>query len=340
MTRESAAYLRIGLLLLLGLAIGVGLVAFLGGQRISQGARFETYFRESVQGLDVGAPVKYRGVTLGRVTAVGLANAEYGAAEGVHEDSRSYRLVFVRGEIDRTKIGPAIDTAAAVRQGLRARLAVQGLTGLSYLELDFVDPDRFPAAQVPWTPKAEFIPSMPSTLSQAQDAAQRVLGRLSDVDFKALATSLQRLVDDVDHEVTQGSAQIALRQISDFLKSLKGTVAQADLPGLTAELRHTSAALRTLVEGDDARQMLASGALAAERLARVAAQLPPVIAALQATVRRAEMGTADVQQAMAPLLRDLQVTVENLRETSDLLRRAPAQALFGQPPSRQPAPAR
>jgi paraquat-inducible protein B len=52
------------------------------------------------------------------------------------------------------------------------------------------------------------------------------------------------------------------------------------------------------------------------------------------------MGTADVQQAMAPLLRDLQVTVENLRETSDLLRRAPAQALFGQPPSRQPAPAR
>ncbi|MGE0419808.1 MAG: hypothetical protein AB7O80_23640, partial [Acetobacteraceae bacterium] len=256
------------------------------------------------------------------------------------EDARSFRLVFVRAEIDRAKIGQTVDTAEAVKQGLRTRLAVQGLTGLSYLELDFVDPKRFPAQPVPWSPKTEYIPSMPSTLNQAQDALQRLLGKLSNVDFDALAVSLQRLVDDLDREVTQGAAQVALRRISGFLENLQGTVASADLPGLTAELRRTSAALRALVEGDDAHRMLAGGALTAERLARVAAQLPPVIAALQAAARKAETGTDDVQRSLAPLLRDLQVTVENLRETSELLRRAPGQALFGQPPPRETVPAR
>lgn len=338
MSRGGASYLRIGVLLILGVGIAVGLVAFLGGQRISEGTRFESYFRESVQGLDVGAPVKYRGVTLGRVIEVGLANAEYGTATPVTGDTPSYQLVFVRSEIDRTRLGPAMEAVDMVKRGLRARLAVQGLTGLTYMELDFVDPARFPANGVPWKPKTTFIPSMPSTLSQAQDAAQTVLAKFSDIDFHALTSSFQRLVDDIDRQVGDGDIQTVVRQVTSLLQTLQGTVEQADVPALSGELRRTAASLRAVVEGDDVRAMLANGALMTERLARVTAQLSPVIATLQATARRADAGTADVQQALVVLLRDLQVTVENLRETSDLLRRAPAQILLGQPPPRRSAP--
>ena len=70
-----AIYLRVGALILLGVALAVALIWFLGGGQLKHGTLLESYFRESVQGLEVGAPVKYRGVTIGRVTELGLVSA-------------------------------------------------------------------------------------------------------------------------------------------------------------------------------------------------------------------------------------------------------------------------
>ena len=111
-----------------------------------------------MQGLEIGAPVKYRGVTIGRVTDIGLVSAEYGGGQPIDVERSTYRLVFVRYEVDTTKIGQMPDTARPWQLGLRARLASQGITGLSYLELDFVDPARYPALDVPWQPKADIHP--------------------------------------------------------------------------------------------------------------------------------------------------------------------------------------
>ena len=63
--RGSGLYLRVGLLILAGIALAVGFVMFFTAGRLNRHSEiFETYFRESVQGLDVGAPVRYRGVDL------------------------------------------------------------------------------------------------------------------------------------------------------------------------------------------------------------------------------------------------------------------------------------
>ena len=77
-----------------------------------------------------------------------------------------------------------------------------------------------------------------------------------------------------------------------------------------------------------------------ERLATAAAKLPPLIASIQATVRRADNGTADIEQGLTPLLRDLQTTTANLREMTDTLRRYPAQVLLEGPPPRSAVPAK
>ncbi len=334
MTREQARYLQVGLLLVGGLLLGIGFVWFLGGPHIGQGERAETYFSELVQGLEIGAPVKYRGVTLGRVTDIGLVSAEYGnQPEQFHVPT--YRLVFVRYVIDRAKIGRGPDPAAAVKLGLRARLAQQGLTGLSYLELDFVDPRDHPPVQVPWTPAVTYIPAVPSTLLQVQDTAMHVLAKLDRVDIEGLTATLTGLLQDLRAQVSGGDVDQAMRRLSALAGALRDAVQAADLPGLTADLRQSSGALRTLVQGPELRHTLAGADRAASSMARAAAQLPPLIAALQAATRRAGDSTADVQQALVPLLRDLQATARNLREATDLLRQYPRQ-LLSEPPPRTP----
>jgi ABC-type transporter Mla subunit MlaD len=330
-------YLRVGLFILGGIALLVAVIWYLGGARLGRGPLFESYFSESVQGLEEGAAVKFRGVTIGRVSQLGLVNAEYGQGEGIERERRTYRLVFVRFAIDTTKIGQLPDAQAAVKLGLRIRIASQGLTGLSYLELDFVDPERYPALDVPWTPRAEYIPSMPSTFYQVQDAAQQFLAKLNRVDIDALASQLIGLTSDLRAQLASGDVHTALTATTALLQSMNEAVRTADLPGLTADLKRTSESLRDVAQSEDLKKALANTALATERIAGVAARLPALIASFQALAQRAGSGTADLQQSLAPLLRDTQAAAQNLREMTESLRRYPAQVLGGPPPRSVPA---
>ena len=232
------------------------------------------------------------------------------------------------------------DTAEAVKTGLRARLASQGITGLSYIELDFVNPADYPPQLVPWQPKADYIPSVPSTLTQVQDAAQQVLARLNRVDIEKLATQLTGLLVDLRTELSTGDVHTTLAEATNLLRRTSDAVQAADLPGLTADLKRSSASLRDTLQGEQMQKLLANTALTTERLATAAAKLPPLIASIQATVRRADNGTADIEQGLTPLLRDLQTTTANLREMTDTLRRYPAQVLLEGPPPRSAVPAK
>lgn len=328
------AFLRVGLLVLGGALLLVGLIWFLGGRHIRDGTLFETYFRESVQGLEIGAPVKFRGVTIGRVTEIGLVAAEYSPGRTVPLDRQIYRLVLVRALVDTKRIAQLPDTADAVELGLRARLASTGLTGVAYIEMDFVNPRRFPVEPVPWTPVAEYIPSIPSTLTQVQDAAQQFLSRLDQVDLVRLSDTLTTLLASLQASLSDGDAHTVLVRLATLLQTTDQALKAADVGALSADLKRTSTAVRELAQSRDLQRTLANAAQASDRLAAASAQLPALLSSLQSTTRRADHGVADVQAAIGPLLRDLQVSAANLREMTDSLRRNPAQLVTGQPPPR------
>jgi paraquat-inducible protein B len=339
MTEGRGVFLRVGLLIVGGWGLVAGLVWFFAGERLNQGLEFETYFSESVEGLEVGAPVKYRGVTVGRISEAGLVTAEYGTHNlPVELDQQTYRLVFVRFVVDPARIGlPAAqvsDPTVAVRLGLRVRLASQGITGLTYAELDFVDPEKYPALNVPWTPRDPYIPSMPSTLLELKNQATEFLAKLNRLDLDTLSTSLNGLVADVRANIDHGDVHVTLARSAELLRTLDDTVRAADLPGLTADLRQTSQALRAVAQDRDLHRVLANAAVVSDHLAAASARLAPLIAALQATAGRINSGTADLQQGLLPILRDAQAAAANLRDTSEELRRYPPQFLLASPPAR------
>ena len=332
---NRGTFVRVGLLLLVGAVILVGLFLFLAGGQFGAGKLLESYFSESVQGLNIGAPVKYRGVSVGAVTDIGLVAAEYGQGLLPSEmESREYRLVFVRYRIDTSKIGRLPDIKDAVAAGVRAKLATQGLTGLSYIELDFVS-GAAPPPEIPWTPKADVIPSVPSTFSQVQDVATQLAQRLAKLDIEQLVNNVIGLTGDLRAELKDGDVHAMLEHATQLMATLHDAVKQADLPGLTADLRRSADGLNRLLDERQIRQLLANASTAAARFADAAGKLPALIAALESTAQRATNTTSDLTAQLAPILRDATAAVANLRDTTAALRRDPGQVLFGGAPPRK-----
>lgn len=343
--KRSGLYLRVGLLVLAGLALAFGFVMYLTSGRLgSDSMIFEAYFAESVTGLDIGAPVRIRGVQVGRVTEIGLAGVVYRSE--LPEDrakAEGTGLVLVRFAVDRARYGEA-DPERLVRHGLRVRLSSQGITGVSYLEMDFVPnaAERFPELAHFWTPRYPVIPSMPSTVTQVTSAAERLMARLGEIDIEALSRNILELVEGLRNEVVGGDLAVTLREAAAITTGLRQAVDSADLPGMMNEVRTALASLngaaqdlRGLVGDPQLRTLARNGSDAAAALQAAAARLPALLGSLEAAVRVARSSTSDLQGDLAPIMRDLRNTIANLRDTSEALRANPSQALLGAPPPRR-----
>jgi ABC-type transporter Mla subunit MlaD len=322
---SKGAALRVGLFVLSGITALLALVVFLSGTALHPGTPYETYFQESVQGLDVGTAVKFRGVTIGKVTDIGLVTAEYPPPAGDIQDSKVYRQVVVRFQVDPRKLGNVVNVDTAIAHGLRAQIAPQGITGLAYLELSFVNPVQFPQQPVPWMPDSTEVPSIPSTLTQVQDAAQQILSSLGKVDVGKMVAQISQLTATLDAEMTTGDAHQALANANILLAALNTQVQQADLPG-------TTAAIRNLTDGPQTMQILAQLNQTTAQLSKVSAELPALVAQSQATINQAEETTADIQSQLGPILQDMKAATENLRDLSAQLQHNPGQVLLGSAP--------
>ncbi|WP_424810547.1 MlaD family protein [Roseococcus sp. YIM B11640] len=332
MARSRRVYLSVGIMVLVAMALVLAFVLFLTQNRLrTTDSVMETYLRESVQGLEVGAPVRYRGVAVGRVTSIGLASAEYRRPEG-EPFAGAFQLVVVRFAVNLAVVGDIPEAENAVELGLRARLASQGITGVSYIELDFVDPDRNIPPRVPWTPRYKFIPAVPSTVAQVTSAAENIMRQLQDIDFAALFGNLSGLVSTLRDQAQGLELQQAVNEATGLLADLRRVVAEANLPAVAEDVRGTSASFRALAQSPDIQRVLDGLATAAQDLRRSTAQLPGTLRQIESGVRGARSVTGDFQADLIPILRDLRATAANLRDTTEALRRSPSQAILGAPP--------
>ena len=325
MASRNAA-LRVGMFVACGIIALLAVVFFLSGSALHPGCKYETYFQESVQGLDIGTAVKFRGVSIGKITDIGLVTAEYPPPNGEFKNEKVYQQVVVRFSVDPRKIGESVNIKQAVAHGLRVQIAPQGITGLAYLELTFVSPTQYPVTPVPWVPDSPVLPSMPSTLTQVQDAVEQLLSSFSKVDLGRMVGDLSQLTETLDQEVTNGDAHKALANANALLLNVNAQVTAANIPA-------TTAAARNLVDGPQTRQILSQLSRTTQQLAKVSAQLPALLAASAATVNQASETTADLQSQLQPVLDNLRTTTAGLNALTTQLKNNPAQVLLGaQPP--------
>jgi len=343
-----------GIFVLIAVALIVGAVVILGsGSLFRQTQQAETYINESVQGLDVGSPVKFRGVQIGRVTNIGFVTAEY----DVDRASSLARLVLVRFDIFPRTFGSnpgrlEREVQGMIDRGLRVRLAQQGLTGTEYLEADFAASDLYPALPITWTPAALYIPSAPSRLSQFTDAAEEVMRNLRRTDIAKLINEATQLVEDLrgtSQALQQFFDQTALSQMRQDLgesfanlKHLSETAESAGtetLQGLRDTVARLGDVTRTIQEataGNRLPSIVANSQAAAENLRKATADLPQTLATLRGAIQRLDSILVNGQGDLAGTLDNLHVATENLRQLSETAKRYPSQLLFGGPPAGGP----
>ena len=301
----------------------IAVVIFGAGRLFRRTHEFVLYFNSSVNGLRVGAPVKFRGVEVGSVKNILLQ---------LGPDTK-FKAIPVIIEIDEKKVtkrgarGAALGdpeaNKAMIDQGLRGQLQMESfVTGLLYVGLDFIPGSPVTLYQPSGSAYPE-IPTLPTALERAQDVATQVLAKLQELDLKALVESATQAVEGVNRLVSSPAFKSAARSIEQTMpkvdealasvRSLTATL-DANIKTLSGDLQQTSA---------EARQTLKQASSAMQQLETTVTNMQALVATDSPTFYE-----------MSKSLRELSAAARSLRLLANYLERNPRALLFGKPEAR------
>jgi ABC-type transporter Mla subunit MlaD len=245
---QKANYFKIGLFVIFGSALCVvGLIVFGMGAYLQKGVLIETYFDESVQGLEVGSSVKYRGVRVGSVESIKLVSEVYDQFIPENMPEGFSRYVYVLMRMDKEAFqerSTEIDQELLdkrVGQGMRIRLTQQGITGTAYLETDFFPPEQHAPLNITWNPAFLYLPSAPSLIKGVSNSVENVSRKIENVDIESIAENLNNMLAVVTHEADSSRSHTLGERLKLLLDNLNSV--SASLDKITSD-----PALRSIVE--------------------------------------------------------------------------------------------
>ena len=297
----------VGLFVVGAVVLAVFAVMMFGSGRLFRDAvPFVVYFDASVAGLDVGAPVKFRGVPVGAVREIMFR------IPGEERRLGDYRIAVVfemdmkairhRGGVVDLRNEAVVDSMIA--EGFRAQLVLES----------FVTGKRFIALDV--------LPGTEVNLENLPDARYKEIPDAPTAEFDVLQAQVQRILAKIEASPID-SMFIAL---TDAIESLERVSSQ--------QLPETMEALEEALEGIHQFVARADG-----RVDRFAEDLHTVSQSLTMTLDEMRMTMADLRTQMAPespityrlmqTLAELENTARAFRVLAEYLEQNPAALVRG-----------
>jgi phospholipid/cholesterol/gamma-HCH transport system substrate-binding protein len=299
---------KLGLFVVVGVVLALTTITFLGAQSLKkQVVSYLTYFDESVQGLEVGSPVKFRGVTVGTVSAIGIATDRRHVAvtsELAITDLSDLGLSVGKG--DKSKIRVPTD--------LRMQVASQGITGVKFLLIDFFETKDNPRPELPFPVPENYIPAAVSTMKNLEDAVVRAVNRIPEIAQGIVVAigKVNRLLDDLQKGNLLQDAAATLARANQVLASLQGELNQSHVGKLSTEAQEALTLLKETIGQTNAllsrldgeKGLVASAQRASNAMGDVAVGAGTLGPELEETLRDVQEFTGAIQRVADALERD------------------------------------
>ncbi len=263
------------------------------------------FFDEAVTGLEKGSPVKFRGVTIGVVDDIVVAEDQkhLRVQAALYEDRlNALRLNVGNGGED-----------CPLPPNLRAQIVMSWVTSTSFIQVDYYpDPPRGPQL-LEFAVPTNTLRTVPSTAKSLEDASREVLRELP-----ALATTARELVDLVRTQLEGARLPDLSRELQALLQRVDGMFRQLEQQTTVATLTATLSEARSLLQ-------TLQREVEAAKLGETAGG-----------VRAASASVGELGASLGSQLANLRATLESLERLATMLERDPGALLHGRSATRSP----
>ena len=291
---------KLGLFVVVGAVVGIGSIAALGARGFQkETVNYQTFFDESVQGLDLGSPVKFRGVTVGSVSVINIAP--------------DHRHVAVTCQLEVAEIkelglsaarGPKV--RMAIPPDLRVQLGSSGLTDVKFISIDFFPSADNPIILLPFPTPDNYIPSARSTMKNLEESVVYAVDRFPELadEIVKLLGKISQLLEDVTDEHIPAKATATLGHVDAVLEDVQRTLKRAGVAKLSNDAHATLSELTSAATG-------LNGLI--ERLQGDRGVI--------ARVERASSAVGDVAYGASGIGQDLEATMRDVQEAAMAIQR-------------------
>lgn len=303
-----AAHIAVGAFVLALIAGIIVFVIWIGKFQQEAVVYFSVRFTGSVTGLEPGNPVRYRGILVGRVAAIGI-------------DPENSNLILVTIEVAQ---------GTPVRGDSVASLEVSGIAGVTYVQISggSMESQMLPQRTSPPYPE---IAAKPSKLEQLFEGAPALVGRLNELADKFGEVLSQDNVKAISD--TLAHLETVTRALSDQSGGMgdlleNGAAAAEQVRAASVEFQLLAQDLRSEVKliGGTARTAVEDIEGTARSFSAVAGQLEAMLRENRATIR--DFSTYGLYEA-TQLMTEMRLLVATLSRVSAQIERDPARFFFG-----------
>lgn len=352
---QKTNFFKLGLFVILAFALTAAmLIAFGAGKFLKTEILAETYFNETVQGLDIGSEVKYKGVKIGTVKSITTPTKVYGIPS-------NYVLVtFSLAEdcyVGQTGKDAGERMKKAIDEGLSISLSFKGLTGAAYLETDYQVPAN--PLEITWNPKNLYVPSRRSNIKRVSDALKQMMDSFTDLDIQnlgkdigALVKNLNNKANDLDMAQISNQAGKLLKELRKTNEKIAGFIESNQMKQIVADAGTSMADLKLIVQDakEPVKNTLADVETAAAgvtrmtnrlesdygpKIARLTQKMEATLASLEKTSKMLENMVWVNADIIGKTIENFEHTAENLNQLTLELRKYPGRILMEAPPESQ-----
>ena len=293
--------------------VTAGILIFGSGNFFSERPVFVMFFEGSVSGLNVGAPVTFRGVKIGTVKEISLFfdRKDMSMKIPVLVEFEPETITLENQNMRRE---PYKNIKILIDRGLRAKLQLQSMvTGLLMIELDFY-PDK-PARLIGYDTRHVEIPTFSSGLDQ-------MMKKVEKLPIDELVNKLTSAIEGIDRAVNSPKLTESMESVNLALKDVRQIADKInkEVGPLSTNVNNTMRDVQKLVQNLDSKVTVLSK------------DLNDTIKESTATLKNLQQATAPgspVTYQLATTLEELSSAAKSLRQLTDMLEQNPETLLRG-----------